>query len=79
MKAYLVRIVKTYLFGVVSIFPMPGFFSSLQLPVSLFPAGVLIVLLYLGMRYQLWYIPAFLLGLFLVNQLVKRLGMVWAV
>lgn len=57
---------------------MPGFFSSLQLPVSLFPAGVLIVLLYLGMCYQLWYIPAFLLGLFLVNQLVKRLGMVWA-
>ena len=29
------------------------------------------------MCYQLWYIPAFLLGLFLVNQLVKRLGMVW--
>ena len=29
------------------------------------------------MCYQLWYIPAFLLGLFLVNQLVKRLSMVW--
>ena len=29
------------------------------------------------MCYQLWYIPAFLLGLFLVNQLVKCLGMVW--
>ena len=53
------------------------FFSSLHLPVYLFPAGVLIALLYLGMCYQLWYIPAFLLGLFLVNQLVKRLGMVW--
>ena len=41
------------------------------------PAGILIALVYLGMCYQLWYIPAFLLGLFLVNQLVKRLGMVW--
>ncbi|MDU6946627.1 MAG: acyltransferase [Streptococcus parasanguinis] len=47
------------------------------LPVYLFPAGVLIALIYLGMCYQLWYIPAFLLGLFLVNQLVKHLGMVW--
>ena len=47
------------------------------LPVYLFPAGILIALVYLGMCYQLWYIPAFLLGLFLVNQLVKRLGMVW--
>lgn len=37
----------------------------------------MIALVYLGMCYQLWYIPAFLLGLFLVNQLVKRLGMVW--
>ena len=53
------------------------FFSSLHLPVYLFPAGILIALVYLGMCYQLWYIPAFLLGLFLVNQLVKRLGMVW--
>lgn len=53
------------------------FFSSLHLPVYLFPAGILIALVYLGMCYQLWYIPAFLLGLFLLNQLVKRLGMVW--
>ena len=53
------------------------FFSSLHLPIYLFPAGVLIALIYLGMCYQLWYIPAFLLGLFLVNQLVKHLGMVW--
>ena len=40
---------------------MPGpFFSSLHLlPIYLFfPAGVLIALVYLGMCYQLWYIPA---------------------
>ena len=78
MKAYLVKIVKTYLFWSCVYLPYAWvFFSSLHLPVYLFPAGVLIALLYLGMCYQLWYIPAFLLGLFLVNQLVKRLGMVW--
>ena len=78
MKAYLVKIVKTYLFWSCVYLPYAWlFFSSLHLPVYLFPAGVLIALLYLGMCYQLWYIPAFLLGLLLVNQLVKRLGMVW--
>ena len=79
MKAYLVKIVKTYVFWSCVYLPYAWiFFSSLNLPVYLFPAGILIALLYLGMCYQLWYIPAFLLGLLLVNQLVKRLGMVWA-
>ena len=78
MKAYPVKIVKTYLFWSFVYLPYAWlFFSSLHLPVYLFPAGVLIALIYLGMCYQLWYIPAFLLGLFLVNQLVKHLGMVW--
>ena len=78
MKAYLVKIVKTYLFWSFVYLPYAWlFFSSLRLPVYLFPAGVLIALIYLGMCYQLWYIPAFLLDLFLVNQLVKHLGMVW--
>ena len=79
MKAYLVKIVKTYVFWSCVYLPYAWiFFSSLNLPTSLFPVGVLIALLYLGMCYQLWYIPAFLLGLFLVNYLVKLLGMVWA-
>lgn len=74
MKAYLVKIVKNYLFWSFVYLPYAWlFFSSLHLPVYLFPAGILIALVYLGMCYQLWYIPAFLLGLFLV----KRLGMVW--
>lgn len=74
MKAYLVKIVKNYLFWSFVYLPYAWlFFSSLHLPIYLFPAGVLIALIYLGMCYQLWYIPAFLLGLFLV----KHLGMVW--
>ena len=78
MKTYLAKIVKTYLFWSFVYLPYAWlFFSSLHLPVYLFPAGVFVALIYLGMCYQLWYIPAFLLGLFLVNQLVKRLGMVW--
>lgn len=75
MKAYLVKIVKTYVFW--SCVYLPLCLALFLLPVYLFPAGILIALVYLGMCYQLWYIPAFLLGLFLVNQLVKRLGMVW--
>ena len=56
MKAYLVKIVKPICLGVS--------FTSLclalfLLPVYLFPAGILIALVYLGMCYQLWYIPAF--------------------
>ena len=78
MKTYLAKIVKTYLFWSFVYLPYAWlFFSSLRLPVYLFPAGVFIALIYLGMCYQLWYIPAILLGLFLVNQLVKHLGMVW--
>ena len=78
MKTYLAKIVKNYLFWSFVYLPYAWlFFSSLHLPIYLFPAGILIALVYLGMCYQLWYIPAFLLGLFLVNQLVKRLGMVW--
>ena len=78
MKTYLAKIVKNYLFWSFVYLPYAWlFFSSLHLPIYLFPAGVLIALIYLGMCYQLWYIPAFLLGLFLVNQLVKHLGMVW--
>ena len=78
MKTYLAKIVKTYLFWSFVYLPYAWlFFSSLHLPIYLFPAGVLIALIYLGMCYQLWYISAFLLGLFLVNQLVKHLGMVW--
>lgn len=78
MKTYLAKIVKNYLFWSFVYLPYAWLFvSSLHLPIYLFPAGVLIALIYLGMCYQLWYIPAFLLGLFLVNQLVKHLGMVW--
>ena len=78
MKTYLAKIVKNYLFWSFVYLPYAWlFFSSLHLPIYLFPAGILIALVYLGMCYQLWYIPAFLLGLFLVNQLVKHLGMVW--
>ena len=78
MKAYLVKIVKTYLFWSFVYLPYAWlFFSSLHLPIYLFPAGGVDKGSFLGMCYQLWYIPAFLLGLFLVNQLVKHLGMVW--
>ena len=78
MKAYLVKIVKTYLFWSFVYLPYAWLFFSVFVFLFIsFQQVILIALVYLGMCYQLWYIPAFLLGLFLVNQLVKRLGMVW--
>ena len=57
MKAYLVKIVKPICLGVS--FYLPYAWLFFLLPVYLFPAGILIALVYLGMCYQLWYIPAF--------------------
>ena len=78
MKAYLVKIVKTYVFWSCVYLPYAWIFflvsnsclslSSRNLDCSGLLGDVLPALVY----------PSLLLGLFLVNQLVKRLGMVWA-
>lgn len=76
IRAYLKKFIKTYLFWSFLYLPYGiSYFFRLHLPVYLLPFGLLIALLYLGMSYQLWYIPAFLLGFFLVNLALKYLGM----
>ena len=50
------------------------YFQSLHLPLYLAPLAILAALFYIGMSYQLWYIPAFLLGLLLVHFLYRKLG-----
>lgn len=76
IRGYLSKLLKTYLFWSLLYLPYTiSYFFSLHLPIYLLPLGLVVALLYLGMSYQLWYIPAFLLGFFLVNLSLKHLGM----
>lgn len=53
------------------------YLRSIQLPLTFYPFAFVIGLTYTGIGYQLWYIPAFLTGLFLVNVSLKKLGFFW--
>lgn len=76
IRDYLKHLLQTYLIWSALYLPYAlGYFFSLGKPLYLLPLGLLAALLYLGMSYQLWYVPAFLLGFFLVNLAIKRLGM----
>ncbi len=46
----------------------------MHLPLYIAPLAILAALFYIGMSYQIWYIPAFLLGLLLVHFLYRKLG-----
>lgn len=70
---YLKNYVKNYLVWSAVFLPYGLFyFSSLSFPPSLIPLGLLVALLYTGICYHLWYIPAFLTGTYLVNRALKR-------
>ena len=76
MKAYLVKIVKPIYFG----FCLPSlclvfFLVSISLSISFQQAFWLLCSIWDVLPTLVY--PGLLLGLFLVNQLVKRLGMVW--
>lgn len=72
-KKYFKNYVKTYLVWSVIFFPYGLFyFYSLSLPSAMIPLGLLVAILYTGMCYHLWYIPAFLTGSYLVNAALKK-------
>lgn len=72
---YIKGILKVYGFWSLVYLPYAlTYFLSLHLPLYLGPLAILAALLYVGMSYQLWYIPAFLLGLMLVHFLYRKLG-----
>lgn len=48
------------------------YFCGLGLPQFLLPFGLVVGLLYTGLCYQLWYLPAFFQGFFLVKAGLKR-------
>ena len=80
MRTYVSRILKQYIFW--SIFYLPYaliYFWSLPVEKYYAPFALIAGFLYIGLCYQLWYIPAFLLGLWIVHHLYKKLGPKWAI
>ena len=80
MRTYVSRILKQYIFW--SIFYLPYaliYFWSLPVEKYYAPFALIAGFLYIGLCYQLWYIPAFLLGLWIVHYLYKKIGPKWAV
>ena len=75
LTLYIKGILKVYSFWSLVYLPYAlTYFQSLHLPLYLAPLAILAALLYVGMSYHLWYIPAFLLGLLLVHFLYRKLG-----
>lgn len=76
LTAYIKNYIKNYLIWSLVFLPYGiYYFISLSLPVYLFPATLMLAILYTGTCYHLWYLPAFLTGLFLVNLLRKRVAL----
>lgn len=67
-KQYLIRYSKQYLTWSALYLPFYIIYLTLQeIPLSYYPLALLVGLTYTGTSYQLWYMPAFLLGLVLVH------------
>ncbi len=73
-KQYLIRYSKQYLTWSVLYLPFYLFYLNLQeIPLLHYPR-LLVGLTYTGTSYQLWYMPAFLLGLVLVHYSLRKWG-----
>lgn len=75
MKLYIKRILKQYLLwsGIYVPYAL-AYFWTLPVQKHYAPLALLAGLLYIGLCYQLWYIPAFLLGLLLVHYVYRKWG-----
>lgn len=72
-KYYIKRYIKMYLLWTIIFLPYGLiFFNSLALPLYTLPFMILAAILYVGMCYHLWYLPAFITGLYLVNWTNKK-------
>ena len=77
---YVRRILKQYLFWSVLYLPYAlTYFWSLPVKKYYAPLAMVAGFLYVGLCYQLWYIPAYLLGLWIVHFLYKKLDIKWTV
>lgn len=75
MKLYIKRVLKQYLLwsGIYVPYAL-AYFWTLPVQKHFAPLALLAGLLYIGLCYQLWYIPAFLLGLLLVHYVYRKWG-----
>lgn len=74
-KQYLIRYSKQYLTWSALYLPFYLFYLKLQeIPLPYYPLALLVGLTYTGTSYQLWYMPAFFLGLILVHFSLEKWG-----
>lgn len=79
-KKYIQDYVKTYLKWSILFIPYGLFyFNSLSLSPVMIPFAILVAILYTGICYHLWYIPAFLTGLYFVDTAKKKLSLKWII
>lgn len=75
LRAFFSNLWSQYLFWSVLYVPYAvWYFGQLNLPLYYLPFGLIAAVLYLGMCYQLWYIPATMLGVFGVEKVQHRIG-----
>lgn len=75
-QKYTKKYIKTYLIWSLIYLPYGWmFFSSLGFANALLPLGAIVALLYVGMCYHLWYLPAFLFGSFFINKFNKHVNL----
>ncbi|MGQ7545659.1 acyltransferase family protein [Streptococcus suis] len=74
-KQYLIRHSKQYLTWSILYLPFYLIYLTLQeIPFPYYPLALLVGLTYTGTSYQLWYMPAFFLGLVLVHFSLEKWG-----
>ncbi|HEM4051542.1 TPA: acyltransferase family protein [Streptococcus suis] len=74
-RHYLIRYSKQYLSWSLLYLPFYLFYLNLQeIPLPYYPLALLVGLTYTGTSYQLWYMPAFILGLVLIHLSLEKWG-----
>lgn len=74
VKIYLKNLMKSYGFWSIVFIPigLDWIHQNLSLPGYLLPLALIYGLLHIGTYYHLWYLPATILAIFLVDKLLKR-------
>lgn len=79
VKTYLFYLCKSYVFWSVAYLPLGIIWiqDNLQLAWYSYPVALLIAILYVGMYYPLWYLPAFMMAVLIVYWWTKYFRLQW--
>lgn len=74
LKEYFLRLIKSYAIWSMIFLPMglDWIHQNQEVPTELLPAALFVGFLHIGTYYHLWYIPAFILSVFFIVNLLKR-------